>query len=177
MRGGFCESLMKLAKFGIAALFALDQGTKIWVRRTVPVGHVSELVPNLFDLTHAPNKGVAFSTFANLPASVRVPMLLVIPLAVTLVMLFYFVRLGAKAPPLVQAGLVLVLGGALGNLADRAIYGEVTDFVRFRWFEHTFFVNNLADDFISIGGVLLFISAFVQRRQNLALRAVPQSPA
>ncbi len=170
---------MKLAKIGIAALFAFDQATKIWVRRTVPVGQTTPLVPNLFDLTHAPNKGVAFSTFADLPASVRVPMLLVVPLVVTIGMLVYFVRRGAKAPVLVQVGLMLVLGGALGNLADRAIYGEVTDFIRFRWFEHTLFVNNFADDFISVGGALLFISAFVQHRgqRALALQASPQSPA
>ena len=151
-----------------ALLLAADQANKIWVRAHVPQGQVTPLVPGLFDLTYAPNRGVAFSTFAELPPAVRVPLLLVVPSLVTVGVAVYALRTWRVQPALMRAAFVLVLSGAVGNLIDRVCFGEVTDFVRFRLGERVLFVNNLADDFISIGAVLLGLAILGQRRAPAA---------
>ena len=66
-----------------------------------------------------------------------------------------------KARAITQWALILMLAGAVGNLVDRVRCGEVTDFVRFRLGSRSLFVNNLADDFVSIAAVLLLLGGFL----------------
>ena len=161
---------MPIFVLSVFLLFAFDQLTKSWVRAFVLEGDVYPLVPHFFDLVLTPNKGMAFGTLATMPAAVRVPVLLVVPLVVVATALVYGARASARLSRTARVGLVLVLGGALGNLADRLVYGQVTDFVRFRWFDRTLFINNVADDFITVGGVLLALAIL---RKELAPGARP----
>lgn len=57
-------------------------------------------------------------------------------------------------------GFTLILSGAIGNLIDRAFRQQVTDYMFFHFYDTPFFVNNLADDLISIGFVLLVWQSF-----------------
>ena len=72
-------------------------------------------------------------------------------------MTFYQVHYWMELDFYTITGLVFVLPGAAGNLVDRVLYGHVTDFFHFRWYETSFFVNNLADCFISLGVVFFII--------------------
>ena len=164
-----------IAVFFFVLLLGLDQAAKIWVRAHVPAGaEGTNLVPGVFDLTYAPNRGVAFSTFAELPASVRLPLLLVIPALVTLGLGTYAVRTWKQQPAAIRAAFVLILSGAVGNLIDRALFGEVTDFVRFRAGDKVLFVNNFADDYISVGAVLLGLLIVIPRKGRASV-AIPQA--
>ena len=64
-------------------------------------------------------------------------------------------------------GLALVLGGALGNVIDRALYGHVIDFILVHWESHDFPVFNVADSAISVGAALLiYDSIFISGRKE-----------
>ena len=153
-RAGFAFALT-----AVAALTALDQVTKLLARRLLPLGQITPLVPHFFDLSYVPNRGVAFGTLATLPARVRTPLLLVVPLLVTVFLSGMLYRSWGRASRLARASWVLVLAGAISNLIDRAAFGEVTDFVLFRYYDHVFFINNVADDYISIGATLLALGS------------------
>ncbi|MCZ6748311.1 MAG: signal peptidase II, partial [SAR324 cluster bacterium] len=57
---------------------------------------------------------------------------------------------------------LLILPGAIGNLIDRAWFGTVTDFLHFRFYSTSFFVNNVADVFISLGVVTFVVGTFAR---------------
>jgi len=88
-------------------------------------------------------------------------------------MLVYFARSGARHP-VIPAGLGLLIGGSLSNLADRVRLGHVTDFIDFGWWP----AFNLADSFIVIGVAILVAALFsadrrpkeVRRRFDIAAR-------
>jgi signal peptidase II len=123
-----------------------DQVTKICIRLLLAQGESIPILPSVFYLTHVRNPGAAFGIFPN-----RQLALLVIGLFVVGLILFFLKGL-ATANRLVAIAFGLALGGALGNLIDRFIYGEVTDFLDFRIWP----VFNLADTSIVIGVFLLY---------------------
>lgn len=137
------------AFWGIAAVvFALDLATKHIVRVTMPLGTEIHLLP-FFSLTHVKNTGIAFGMFPQMNV-----VFLVVGLGVAIALSVVGRRLRTEDPfsALVIAG---VLGGALGNLLDRAVYGQVTDFLDFYLGAHHWPVFNLADSAICVGAGLL----------------------
>src|SRR5579872_2266370 len=60
------------------------------------------------------------------------------------------------------AGLGLIIGGALGNVIDRILYGAVADFFHFHAFGRDWYVFNVADAAITIGVIILLVDAFVR---------------
>ena len=129
----------------ILATFLVDQSSKAAVQMLMYLGESIPVVPPVFYLTYIMNPGAAFGLLAHQTSLfVTVTVLLVAG-----VLLGY-----RKLPPgrnLLRYGLGLVLGGALGNLADRLRYGRVVDFLDFRVWP----VFNLADMAIVIGACFL----------------------
>jgi signal peptidase II len=80
-------------------------------------------------------------------------------------MLVYFARSGARHP-VIPAGLGLLIGGSLSNLADRVRLGHVTDFIDFGWWP----AFNLADSFIVIGVAILVAALFASDRRPKEVR-------
>jgi len=64
--------------------------------------------------------------------------------------------------PFLAAGLGLVIGGAIGNVIDRVLYGAVADFFHFYGFGHDWYVFNIADAAITVGVVALLADAFIR---------------
>ena len=131
-----------------ALVVALDQVTKALVVANIPLwGHV-DFLPGFLDFTYVQNTGAAFGIMqgGNL-------ILIVITLRIVGYLLKSWKELCAYGP-WVQWGLVLILGGALGNLYDRITLGFVVDFLDFRVWP----VFNVADSFITVGGCLLALS-------------------
>ena len=62
--------------------------------------------------------------------------------------------------------LSLILGGAVGNLIDRAIYGHVIDFIQVHWNEAYFPSFNIADAAITVGTILLLWSTFTEGQEE-----------
>ena len=139
-------------------LLALDQLSKIWVRENIPLYEMTPLVPNFLDLTHVQNRGVSFSFLADLSDPIRIPLLVGVSLVAVVGMLYYLIRYRQKLDLYTRLGLSFIIPGAVGNLIDRAWFGQVTDFIHFRWHDFSFFINNIADCLISIGVVGFFIT-------------------
>ncbi len=146
---------MKRYIFLIFGITALDQFIKFWVRSTLSPTDYIELIPNLIHLTYQENRGVSFSFLSNLPDALRVPLLTGVSLLVILGLGYYLLKDFARLSQLDRWGFSLILSGALGNLIDRGFRHSVTDYMFFHFYETGFFVNNLADDLISIGFVLV----------------------
>jgi signal peptidase II len=152
----------------MALLLGLDQASKAWVRADIPLHHSSVLVPELLELTHVENRGVSFSFLGDLADSVRVPLLVCVSLVAVALLAYYWLRHRRELHPFAQAAFVLILPGALGNLLDRLRSGTVTDFLHFRFYETSFFVNNLADILISLGVVAYLLGALLERQRRAA---------
>ena len=144
------------------AVVVLDQWTK-WLVELHLAHHVAQpIVPNLLNLTHVRNTGVAFGLFAShgLSASwVLTGLGLVALSAVSL----YFGYASPRDRSLLVA-LALVVGGAVGNLIDRIASGAVTDFIDVYVGTHHWPSFNVADAAISIGIVLMAIDSMWSRR-------------
>ncbi|MEW6720154.1 MAG: signal peptidase II [Thermodesulfobacteriota bacterium] len=136
-----------------ALLAAADQATKAWVVIALPPYLPREVVPGLLDLVYVRNTGVAFSLLAGLGGGWVKPLLIAATLAAMAALLFYLWRLPRKGAAPYAVG--LVLGGAAGNLVDRARLGYVIDFIdlHLRGFHWPTF--NVADIGISVGVALL----------------------
>ena len=114
------------------------------------------IIPGLADFHHAWNRGVSFSLLTQNADSGRY--MLMAGLAAISAVVAWLVW---KSPNrLVAAGYGLILGGALGNLCDRALYHAVFDFLYLHLGEMPLFVCNFADIAISAGVVLLLLESF-----------------
>ena len=150
----------------------LDLGSKIWVRANIPLYETTGLLTNFLDLTHVQNRGVSFSFLADYSDSIRIPLLVGVSLVATLAMLYYLTRYWDELDFCTCSGLTCVIPGAAGNLIDRVVYGYVTDFFHFRWYETSFFVNNIADCFISVGVIFFIIPLFFNKKNNASSKSI-----
>lgn len=135
--------------FGFCAVisFAIDQFTKKLVIDNIPVDGKIELIPDFLYITHIKNSGAAFGILQNhtdifiIISFIAIILILVLKVTLNINSVAYNLALG------------LILGGAVGNLFDRFLLGEVTDFIYFTFFA----VFNGADSFIVIGFFILAI--------------------
>ncbi len=115
-------------------------------------------INSFINLTHQKNLGAAFSFLANAGGWQRW-FFVVLSTGVSAVIVVWIWRIRGEGQSLLAAGLALVLGGAVGNLIDRLMYGHVTDFIQV-WFGSWAFPSfNIADAGISVGAGLLIIDA------------------
>ena len=145
-----------LEVIGIGTIIVVDQISKFIVKQTIPLYEKYVVIPNLLDVTHVQNTGAAFGLLnaANFPYKSAV-MIGIATLALVAISL-YARQLGAHER-LSRYGLALILGGAFGNLIDRAIAGYVVDFVDVYWGEAHFWAFNVADAAITIGAILVLL--------------------
>ncbi|HYR29808.1 MAG TPA: signal peptidase II [Thermoanaerobaculia bacterium] len=138
------------------AVIVLDIWTKHLVLKRIDLHEAIPIIPNFFQLVHVRNTGAAFGIGAN-AASKLVPLLLNVgAIAVFLVVVVYALR-SAVSDKVLQTGLHLILGGAIGNLLDRFRFGYVVDFLDVYVGSHHWPAFNVADSAICIGIALLFL--------------------
>ena len=146
-----------LIAFGV---IALDAWSKWLVSTHVDLHDAITLIPNLFQLVHVRNTGAAFGIGANAESHIVPLMLNIGAIGVFFVVVAYAFRT-AVTDRLLQIGLHLILGGAIGNLIDRFRLGYVVDFldVYLNWGgqAHHWPAFNVADSAICIGIGLLFL--------------------
>ncbi len=149
--------------FGFAAVvLALDQLTKWYIRRTVSLYESIAVIDRLFHITHVRNSGGAFSLFANASEAVRLPFFLLVSAVAVAVLLVFVRRVRPEQRGLLFA-LGLILGGALGNLVDRVVFGQVTDFLDFHWRGYYWPAFNVADSCITTGMLILLFHSLLTR--------------
>jgi signal peptidase II len=152
------------------AVLVLDQMTKVAAHRYLSDRGVVEIIPNFFSLWYSLNPGGLFGAFRDWNSPVRFVLLTLLPIvAVGLISVYLAKSREIDRPTL--SGLALVLGGAMGNLVDRLIRGEVIDFLDVYvapssladWLVTHFGTAhwptfNIADSSIVIGASLLLLS-------------------
>lgn len=138
---------------GIA--IAADQLVKTLVEARLTYHSLVEVVPMLgLYLTH--NTGIAFSMLAGLGDTG----LVILALVVTAVVLFLRSSKAAERS-WAHWGFALIVGGAIGNVIDRLMFGHVIDYILFYTATWSFAVFNLADAFISVGAGLVIVDEFL----------------
>lgn len=145
--------------------FGLDQGTKIWARKTLrPEGYPNAyptakvVVKNYFDLRYSENPGSAFGFFRNVNGAKH--LLFGVGVLCLFIIGMWLVKVPGSAPWL-GAKLGLLAGGAVGNMTDRIMYSRVTDFIVWKVTTshniHEWPTFNIADAALVIGVGLILI--------------------
>ncbi|HVP09482.1 MAG TPA: signal peptidase II [Burkholderiales bacterium] len=145
-----------------AAVIALDYLTKLAVLASFAPGERLALAP-FFNLVLVFNTGAAFSFLAGAEGWQTV-FFAAIAVVASIVISFLIVKNRNKS--LLCSGLALILGGALGNLYDRLVYGKVVDFLDFHaagWHWPAF---NVADSAITVGAAILIVESFLQKKAD-----------
>ena len=143
----------------------IDQITKFFAQKLLPVSGTVAVIKGIFHLTLASNQGAAFSILRG-----ATPFFITVAVICILLMIFLFSRpkllertLGVRSGDLiVRLGFGLIAGGTLGNLIDRVRFGYVVDFLDFRVWP----VFNVADSAITIGGILICYKMLFGSRKN-----------
>ena len=153
-----------------AVVVVLDMWTKALVLKRLDLHDAIPVIPNFFNLVHVRNTGAAFGIGADADSRL-VPLLLTGgAVAVFCVVLVYALR-SAVTDRLLQVGLHLILGGAIGNLIDRFRFGYVVDFLDVYVGRHHWPAFNVADSAICIGIALLFLDMRRKPEQSTAATA------
>jgi signal peptidase II len=138
-----------------SAVVALDQLVKALIVSNVPAYQTISVIPGFFNLTHIYNTGGAFGFLSgNISGYQQIFFLTASIVAVCLILYLY-----SKTPPhyfFLEIGFSLILGGALGNIADRIRIGKVVDFLDFHIMGLHWPSFNIADSAITIG-ILIFV--------------------
>src|SRR5438477_10965469 len=137
----------------VSVLF-LDRVAKWVIAKEIPLHDSIQVIPDFFRLTHVENRGAAFGLFAESPSEWKVAVLVLFSL-VALVIVSAMLWKNSHAITSTGVGLALILGGALGNLWDRLLSGQVVDFVELYVGSYHWPAFNVADSAIVVGAVLL----------------------
>lgn len=141
-----------------ALVILLDQASKWVVNSTMELYETISLIP-FFQLTYLRNTGASFSFLAHAGGWQRW-LFVGIATAASIVMVLWLKHLPANRK-WESAAWALVIGGAVGNLIDRLIYGYVIDFLDVFFRDWHFPAFNVADSAISVGVAILLIDALV----------------
>ena len=136
------------------AIVGLDRLTKWIVATRLSMRDGITVVPNFFRIVHVENPGAAFGLFAESSNQWRLGLLIAFSL-LALAIVGYMLWKNSHAVTVTGTALALILGGALGNLWDRALVGHVTDFLEFHVGSYYWPSFNVADSAIVVGAILL----------------------
>ncbi len=135
----------------------LDQVTKLWVASSLQYNMPMAVLPGFIDLRLLHNEGAAWSFLATAGGWQRW-FLTGLAIVVSIILVIWLSRL-KRGDYLLAVALALVLGGAVGNVIDRILYGYVIDFIDVYYSAWHWPAFNLADSAISLGAIILIIDA------------------
>lgn len=145
--------------------FLADQLFKWWMLSFMNIAAAQPIdVTPFFSLVLVWNQGVSYGLFAQ-GGDLGQLVLIVLSIAASIAL---WVWLARTASPLAAAGLGLIVGGALGNVADRIIYGAVADFFWLHAFGLSWYIFNIADIAIVAGVVALIYDSVTDSRRSKA---------
>jgi len=139
----------------IAVSIIIDQVTKIAVRMNLGIGDRAEIL-GFIQLARFENPGTSGNLLHGYARWISI-------LALALVGIGFYLRSKGKfRKPIMQVGVALMIGGALGNTIDRLIYNQVTDFLYFSMQA----TMNFADISVYIGTIILVASQFTRESRQ-----------
>lgn len=142
------------------AVVVVDQITKLLVKYFFRYGRPHEVLGDVVRLTYIENPGMAFGInfggqlFFTVFASIA-----------TVIIFIYIVRARRERLPS-RLALSLILGGAVGNLIDRYLYGRVVDFIDIGVGGTRWPVFNMADSAVTVGMVILIFVVFLEKNER-----------
>ena len=139
-----------------AVIVVLDQLTKALIRSKLALHDSINVVPGMLDITHVRNTGAAFGMLNDMQFPYKSGVMVLIAIAALVAVGMYATTL-PRGQRVARLGLALILGGAVGNLIDRAMAGYVIDFVDVYWRGIHFWAFNVADSAITVGVVLMLL--------------------
>jgi signal peptidase II len=150
----------------VIGVAVLDQVTKMLVRNALALHESVEVVPDLLSLTRVHNTGAAFGMLNGVEFAFKAVVMSVVAL-LALGGVGWYAASVPLSDVLARAGIASVVGGAIGNLIDRATAGYVLDFVDAYWSGWHFWAFNVADAAITIGvGLMILDILGVGRRAS-----------
>lgn len=153
----------------IALNLGCDQFSKVIARKNIEPYEQIDVIKDRFTLTLVENTGAFLSAGSNLPEIVRIMLLMVLPIAV-LGYGLWFLYSNKHIPRLMQIGVCFLIGGGIGNIYDRIVYGSVTDFLHLDFVLFRTGIFNMADVSIMTGIGLLLL-------QNLTAAKIKKEEA
>lgn len=135
-------------------IILLDQGLKLLIRKTVP-GSILAEISGVVSISHTINSGAAFGIFPG--QTIWIAVFSLILMAALCMYVHKNLRLTAPA----KAALSCMIGGGIGNLIDRIVYQNVTDYIQLLWID--FPVFNFADIAITVSVAVMFILLVIGR--------------
>ncbi len=140
----------------VVGIVVADQITKALVKAQLPLHESITVIPGFFDLTHVRNTGAAFGMLNSVDFAYKPAVMIAVAVIALGAVASYALSLPASQR-VARFGLALILGGAIGNLIDRATMGFVLDFVDVYWRGVHFWAFNVADAAITVGVVLMLL--------------------
>ena len=150
-----------------ALIIALDQATKTWIVHDIMAPPRWIEVTSFFNIVMVWNKGASFGLFSTQSPWTQA-ILGGFAIVISIVLAVWMCRARSKW---LAVALGLVIGGALGNVIDRAIYGAVADFLDFHAYGYHWPSFNVADIAISVGVVMLLFDGLLEKRRDHRLDA------
>lgn len=145
--------------FVFAVLLFLDRITKIWANQWLISEGSIEFIKGFLGFTYVENRGVAFGMLAD-----KLYIMLPVTIIVAIILIAVYMKNRGESK-LFDTALLLVITGAIGNIADKITRGFVVDFIEFRFMD--FPVFNLADIYVCVGAALLVIYVlFGEKNEN-----------
>jgi len=154
-------------------IIGADQWTKWLIVQNFELFDVRVILPVL-NIVRLHNEGAAFSFLSDATGWQRW-FFIALGVIVSLVVLVWLRRLPAKGQHAVAAGLACIIGGALGNVIDRAVRGYVVDFIQVHYRDWYFPSFNVADSAITVGAALLIIDNLIEVGQRRRYREPHQN--
>lgn len=140
--------------------FLIDISSKYIISKIVTLGNSIDIIKNFLRISYVKNTGAAFSILDGNTLFVTIIGIVII------IMIIWYLYKNKVNKTIDKIGYSLILGGSIGNLFDRVCYGYVRDFIDIQIGEYNYPIFNLADSFIVIGVILLFISAWRDKHGN-----------
>jgi signal peptidase II len=160
------ERFARPFELGVMTLVVVvDQISKALVRSNLQLGESRTIIPGLLDLAHVQNTGAAFGMLNDVDFAYKPLVIVAIAAIALLAIAAYGAQLGFH-DRVARLGLAMILGGAFGNLLDRAIAGHVVDFVDVYWRDVHFWAFNVADAAITCGAVLVILDTMGVGRKH-----------
>jgi signal peptidase II len=144
-------------------VIVLDQASKQFAESVLTLYESVKVLP-FFDLTLLYNKGAAFSFLSDQSGWQRW-FFIVLAIVVCVVLVSWLWRL-KREEQWTAVALSLIIGGAIGNVIDRVLFGQVIDFLHFHYQQHYFPAFNVADSAITLGVIIMLYDALILARKR-----------
>jgi signal peptidase II len=143
-----------------------DQVSKKIVRHTIVPYQTISILNDHLTVTRVENPGAFLSLGDSLPKAAKNILLSVLPLLV-LAFVFYYAITKHSISKAMLTGLCFIIGGGIGNIFDRIVYGSVTDFLHIKFGVLQTGIFNLADLSIVTGTLIILLNSFSKKKQTI----------